>query len=208
MEFTVTFECDSFLSSSSKVVEKPYTDTIGLAGLDFARRYLNNPELPASKLAGEIKGLHIPSYRVVITEDTARKIHHFQGNKASNNVYVTVPAKSLSPYTTIGVQNADGDGDLQLYWSLDIDAILHDWMTAGGPLKWDPEKTEKSLEELLQVSPPVELKVVRKKRKNIGALFITDDGVTAVYAGPDGVVEQIVFKTETEVREYLQGVEI
>ena len=121
---------------------------------------------------------------------------------------MTVPAKSLSPYTTIGVQNADGDGDLQLYWSLDIDAILHDWMTAGGPLKWDPEKTEKSLEELLQVSPPVELKVVRKKRKNIGALFITDDGVTAVYAGPDGVVEQIVFKTETEVREYLQGVEI
>ena len=196
MEFTLHFRCIDILRYN--VASKPKAEDAGLVGLDFIRRQLKNPRLPAEELLPKIPQKTINVRNICITEKLARKTGYFE-NK--NCVTVIVPENGLTPYLYPKALES-----LQIVWDMADSEIIDDWVAAGCPIEWDPEKTEKTTEELLQAH--LEMKITQKNGKNIGALFISSDGTTtAVYVGCDGHIKWSNFETEQEAREHVQNME-
>lgn len=114
----------------------------GLEGLDKIRRGLDIPGLDHELVAGKMHQLATCCVKIELSEGAAREAGRF-GLRNSRQVYV--PRRSLNTYAH-QVTDAGRDpttGAVLSAWighTLDEGAIVADWLAAGAPREWTPQR--------------------------------------------------------------------
>ena len=148
MQFTVRFSSLSERAGNQYVVQVNDTDT-GLIGVNIIRATLGKPDLPLEVIRGSVSGLWEWDVEVTVPEPIVQANADLWLRR--NTVKVNIPKASLNAYVAHRVKHeVDKDGIIVDAWRepyVNEQLALKDWIEAGMPLKWTPQRKKEATKE-------------------------------------------------------------